>query len=228
MPLWPLHPDPCMFTSFRYTPAGCLCELMLVPQWRDGVVSSVPPPWRMLTFHFLTQQLYLTHMHVSLVTSYTQISTGLALFLLWCLNYQGCKVTSILTAIDFRFYEVSKPTFHLCIHCSIQNFICSHSLYNNKQRNSSDIHFIFYFKIVSQQGETQRSPEGSKPIEPSRTEAPLIIAMSLCCRTRRIVKRRKRKQGRGQGGTQPSETQTHSLLGTHLQKELREKQWRWF
>lgn len=48
-----------------------------------------------------------------------------------------------------------------------------------------DINFLFYFKIVPQQGETQRSPEGPKPIEPSRTEAPLIIAMSLCCRTRR-------------------------------------------
>lgn len=60
----------------------------------------------------------------------------------------------------------------------------SGSLYSNKQL-SGDINFLFYFKIFSQQGETQRSPEGPKPIEPSRTEAPLIIAMSLCCRTRR-------------------------------------------
>lgn len=42
-----------------------------------------------------------------------------------------------------------------------------------------DINFLFYFKIVSQQGETQRNPVGPKPTEPSRTEAPLIIAMSL-------------------------------------------------
>lgn len=32
--------------------------------------------------------------------------------------------------------------------------------------------------------------------------------MSLCCRTRGWLKRRKRKQGGGEGGTQPNQTQT--------------------
>ena len=69
-----------------------------------------------------------------------------------------------------------------------------------------DIYFFFYFKIFSQQDETQRRPESPKPIEPSRTEAPLIIAMSLCCRTRRSEggkkkeKKKKRKIKDGTGG----------------------------
>lgn len=72
-----------------------------------------------------------------------------------------------------------------------------------KKRVPRDINFFFYFKIFSQQDETQRSPEGSKPIEPSRTEAPLIIAMSLCCRTRRSGEREKeRKKGKERGRKQ--------------------------
>ena len=65
-----------------------------------------------------------------------------------------------------------------------------------------DIYFFFYFKIFSQQDETQRRPESPKPIEPSRTEAPLIIAMSLCCRTRRSEggkKKRKEKEKKNKG-----------------------------
>lgn len=69
--------------------------------------------------------------------------------------------------------------------------------HRNTVRLPCDINFFFYFKIVSQQDETQRSPEGPKPIEPSRTEAPLIIAMSLSCRTRGWSREKKKKGWRG-------------------------------
>lgn len=42
-------------------PTACGCEQLLVPQRRDGAVWSVPLAWWMLTFHLLTQQLFLTH-----------------------------------------------------------------------------------------------------------------------------------------------------------------------
>lgn len=89
-----------------------------------------------------------------------------------------------------------------------------------QKRVPRDINFFFYFKIFSQQDETQRSPEGPKPIEPSRTEAPLIIAMSLCCRTRRSGEREKeRKKGKERKGggnkVKHRDSQTHSLQYTH-------------
>lgn len=72
---------------------------------------------------------------------------------------------------------------------------------NRKLRR--DINFFFYFKIFSKQDETQ-SPEVPKPIEASKTEAPLIIAMSLCCRTRRW----------GGDKVKHRDPQTHSLEHT--------------
>lgn len=96
-------------------------------------------------------------------------------------------------------------TWHCCPNAEpiSQCFYLPTSEETLKKRVPRDINFFFYFKIFSQQDETQRSPEGPKPIEPSRTEAPLIIAMSLCCRTRRSGEREKeRKKGKERGRKQ--------------------------
>lgn len=57
----PKCPEGRGFQSCSSTAAACGCEQLLVPQRRDGTVWSVPPAWWMLTFHLLTQQLFLTH-----------------------------------------------------------------------------------------------------------------------------------------------------------------------
>lgn len=107
-------------------------------------------------------------------------------------------------------------------------FLFTNEWRDTKKRVPRDINFFFYFKIFSQQDETQRSPEGPKPIEPSRTEAPLIIAMSLCCRTRCSGEREKeRKKGKGEETKSSTETHKHIHSSIHIQKELCETQWWW-
>lgn len=94
--------------------------------------------------------------------------------------------------------------------------LCKWRKYTQLWKNSPcDINFFFYFKIFFQLDEIQRSPEVPKPKEPSRTEAPLIIAMSLCCRTRRW--------GRGvRDKVKHSDPQTHSLKHTHTKRSYLE------
>lgn len=122
----------------------------------------------------------------------------------------------------------TKQTWHCCPNAEpiSQCFYLPMSEETQQQKRvPRDINFFFYFKIFSQQDETQRSPEGPKPIEPSRTEAPLIIAMSLCCRTRRSGEREKERKGKGEETKSSTETHKHIHSSIHIQKELCETQW---